>query len=93
MTELKIAKLVFFSLSIVPIKEALLNPESEFMKAALFLDSMLRISSPVKWIVGIEIDLILITTQQRFCLYDFLLQLSNREMRLRKDFDVGEIKY
>jgi len=29
------------------------------MKAALFLDSMLRISSTVKWIVGIENDLII----------------------------------
>jgi hypothetical protein len=35
MTELKMAKLVFPLESIVPIKDALLNPLSEFIKAAL----------------------------------------------------------
>jgi hypothetical protein len=48
-TELNIDRLVLPFLSIVPIREALLNPVKEFMNAALFRDSICTMSESEKW--------------------------------------------
>jgi hypothetical protein len=73
MTELKIDRFVLLLLSIVPIKEALLKPEREFIKEALFLVSILRISWQVKLIVDIKnwFDIESITNQLGFCFCGF----------------------